>query len=67
MDGAIQRQQAAGIFSLNIDDLDIGELESRLEMAVASTVMGICNAHCACNGNSCSPCPALTFCASYCE
>ncbi len=62
------------VFSLNIDGLDVDELERRLEMAVASNYpypnpypdMGPCGAHCMCNGNSCSPCPQLTHCESYC-
>ena len=63
MDGA-KGARAGEIFSLNIDDLDVDELERRLEMAVASAVAECaamsCNAYTACD------CPALSSCAVFC-
>ncbi len=62
MDGAIQRYQGAEIFSLNIDDLDVDELERRLEMAVANPdAAEICGVHKTCN------CPNLGSCGTYCS
>ena len=60
MDAPIQRYQAE-IFSLNIDDLDVAELERRLEMAVAAAAIDACiaNKECACG--------ALTSCGQYCN
>jgi hypothetical protein len=47
------------IVSLNIDDLDVAELQRRLEMAVAS--VEVCVSH-----KSCS-CDALATCGTYCS
>jgi hypothetical protein len=48
------------IFSLNIDDLDVEELERRLEMSVAAAEMDACisNKQCACG--------QLSSCGTYC-
>jgi hypothetical protein len=64
MDGAIQKYQGAEIFSLNIDDLDIDELEPRLEMAVANPDPINCPLNCYQN-NPCS-CSQLASCGQYC-
>ena len=61
MDGAIQKFQAVGIFSLNIDDLDIDELERRLEMAVANP-----ESLEACVKNTTCKCDQLASCGQYC-
>lgn len=62
MDGQIQKYQGAEIFSLNIDDLDVDELERRLEMAVANPdAAGVCGILKECN------CPSLTSCGTYCD
>jgi hypothetical protein len=61
MDGAIQKYQGAEIFSLNIDDLDIDELERRLEMAVANP-----DALEACLKNTTCKCDQLSSCGQYC-
>jgi hypothetical protein len=61
MGKAIQKYQGPGggeIVSLNIDDLDIVELERRLEMAVAA--FG-CPPNCSCN------CPMLVSCGTFCH
>jgi hypothetical protein len=60
MEGPIQKHQGE-IFSLNIDDLDVGELERRLEMAVALTQIDACVANKSCN------CGALSSCGQYCN
>jgi hypothetical protein len=49
------------ILSLNIDDLDVEELERRLEMAVASTPVTICASNTDCS------CGALTSCTTFCK
>jgi hypothetical protein len=61
MGTAIQKHQEAGkeIVSLNIDDLDVVDLERRLEMAVALATLG-CTSDCPCN------CPHLVSCGTYC-
>jgi len=62
MGKAIQQYQGAGggeIVSLNIDDLDVVELERRLEMAAAAAVPY-------CNFLRCEACPELTSCGSFC-
>ena len=51
--------KAEEILSLNLDDLDISELERRLEMAVAM-VMDACGIY-----QSCS-CGSLSSCGTYC-
>jgi hypothetical protein len=62
MDGAIQKYQGAEIFSLNIDDLDVDELERRLEMAIANPeAIGICGVNKECT------CPSLGSCGTYCS
>ena len=48
------------IFSLNIDDLDVEELERRLEMSVAAADLEACVSNKDCN------CGALTSCTTYC-
>lgn len=48
------------ILSLNIDDLDVEELERRLEMAVAVTAIEACISN-----KNCS-CPSLASCGTYC-
>ena len=60
MEGELQtgRTEAAEIVSLNIDDLDVAELERRLEMAVA--FMADCLSYKACS------CGALASCGEYC-
>jgi hypothetical protein len=54
------RKTGVEIFSLNIDDLDVDELERRLEMSVAAAEIEACisNKNCGCG--------ALTSCGSYC-
>ena len=62
MDAPIQKHHGQGeIFSLNIDDLDVDELERRLEMAVAMAEMDACVAN-----KDCS-CGALTSCTTFCS
>ncbi len=63
MGTSIQKYRGAGageILSLNIEDLDVVELEHRLEMAVAmgAAIVCIVKYDCACN--------ALTSCGYYC-
>ncbi len=61
MGKAIQKYQGAGggeIVSLNIDDLNVIELERRLEMSVATSAM--CWTY-----NRCD-CWTLTTCGTYC-
>ena len=48
------------IFSLNIDDLDVAELERRLEMAVALAEIDACISNKECG------CAKLSSCGSYC-
>ena len=60
MDAPIQ-QYHGEIFSLNIDDLDVAELERRLEMAVAAAAIDACIANKECG------CPSLTSCGTYCS
>jgi hypothetical protein len=61
MGKAIQKHQRAGeILSLNIEDLDVVELERRLEMAVALGSASQCLVN-----HSCS-CTALTSCGTFC-
>jgi len=64
MGTAIQKYQASAtgeIVSLNIEDLDVVELEHRLEMAVAMGAAGVCIVL-----HSCS-CDALTSCGTFCN
>ena len=49
------------IFSLNIDDMDVAELERRLEMAVAAAQIDACISNLDCN------CGALTSCVTFCK
>jgi hypothetical protein len=58
----MERQNAAAeeIISLNIDDLDIGELERRLELAVMKP------APCIVNSKDCN-CGSLASCGTYCS
>ena len=61
MGKAIQKYQGAGggeIVSLNIDDLDVVELERRLEMAVALGASLDCGKNC--------DCPHLVTCGTFC-
>jgi len=60
MAGPVQKYRGE-IFSLNIDDLDVAELERRLEMAVAAAAIDVCvsNKECACG--------QLTSCTTYCS
>lgn len=61
MGTSIQKYQGAGggeIVSLNIDDLDVVELERRLEMAVAVGAGEVCFNHCVC--------PSLVTCGTFC-
>lgn len=51
-------RQDVEVVSLNIDDLDVSELERRLEMAVA--VYALCAGFTACS------CPQLQSCGTYC-
>jgi len=51
---------AREIVSLNIEDLDVVELQQRLEMSVAFVVQGECNAFAACS------CIMLTRCETFC-
>jgi hypothetical protein len=61
MDGQIQKHQSQ-IFSLNIDDLDVEELERRLEMAIANPdVIDACGVNKECS------CGALTSCTTFCK
>jgi hypothetical protein len=61
MGKAIQKHQRAGeILSLNIEDLDVVELEHRLEMAVALSSADVCIVN-----HSCS-CGALASCGTFC-
>jgi hypothetical protein len=60
MGNSIQKYHGAAtgeIMSLNIDDLDVVELERRLEMAVAASVEA-CSGFC--------QCPALVTCGTFC-
>ncbi|HEX8453421.1 MAG TPA: hypothetical protein VF647_15070 [Longimicrobium sp.] len=58
MDGQKLQPQ---IFSLNIDDLDVEELERRLEMAVANPdSLDVCGVNRECN------CAKLGSCGTYC-
>ena len=58
MDGQKLQPQ---IFSLNIDDLDVDELERRLEMAVANPdSLEVCGSNKQCT------CPSLSSCGTYC-
>ena len=60
MGKSIQKYQgAAEIISLNIDDLDVIELERRLEMAVAAADF--------CGINKSCSCGALTSCNTFCS
>jgi hypothetical protein len=62
MDGAIERSRVTDveeIVSLNIDELDVAELERRLEMAVASIEV--------CGSNKSCSCGALSSCTSFCQ
>lgn len=52
-------QEVGEIASLNIDDLDVAELERRLEMAVAVSAMCIANHSCSCG--------SLTSCGTFCN
>ena len=61
MDAPIQKHHREEIFSLNIDDLDIAELERRLEMAVAAAELEACISHKDCG------CPVLASCGTYCK
>ena len=54
------RRTAVEIFSLNIDDLDVDELERRLEMSVAAAEMDACISNKECG------CEKLTSCGTYC-
>lgn len=61
MGTSLQKYQGAGageIVSLNIDDLDVVELERRLEMAVAVTGGLDCAKFC--------DCPSLQSCGTFC-
>jgi hypothetical protein len=62
MGKATQKYQEAGkeIVSLNIDDLDVVELEHRLEMAVAFGAADTCIV------KKCGTCSQLTTCGTYC-
>jgi len=53
-------RQNLEIFSLNIDELDVEELDRRLEMAVAAAEMEACI-----KDKDCS-CGALATCTTYC-
>ncbi len=64
MGQSIQKYQGAGageILSLNIEDLDVVELEHRLEMAVALGSADVCFIL-----HSCS-CQQLTSCGTFCS
>ena len=64
MGQSIQKYQGAGageILSLNIEDLDVVELEHRLEMAVALGSADVCVVK-----HDCS-CGALTSCGTFCN
>ena len=64
MSTSIQKYQGAGaaeILSLNIEDLDVVELERRLEMAVAFTTAAGCVIN-----HTCS-CDSLTSCGTFCS
>jgi hypothetical protein len=64
MGESIKKYQGAGageILSLNIEDLDVVELERRLEMAVAFGASGFCGV------KKCESCGALTSCGTYCN
>jgi hypothetical protein len=64
MGKAIEKYQGAGpreILSLNIEDLDVVELERRLEMAVAFGTSGVCGV------KTCATCTQLTSCGTYCN
>jgi len=54
-------KHAREIFSLNIDDLDVEELEQRLEMSIAMAEMEACVSDKDCN------CPQLVSCGTYCK
>jgi len=62
MEGPIRKDP--GIRSLNLDDLDVAELERRLEMAVAlaepACAAMSCHVYTACN------CAELSSCAVFC-
>ena len=62
MGKSIQKYRGAAtaeIVSLNIDELDVVELERRLEMAVAAGLG--CPSDCSCN------CPSLVTCGTFCH
>ena len=64
MGKAIQQYQGAGggeIVSLNIEDLDVVELEQRLEMAVAFGAADVCGIK-----HDCS-CQQLSSCGTFCN
>ena len=64
MGASIQKYQGAGageIVSLNIEDLNVVELERRLEMAVAVAAAGFCGVNHSCD------CSALTSCNTFCN
>jgi len=49
------------VVSLNIEDLDVVELQRRLEMSVANISARLCVCFSSCN------CSELTSCATFCE
>jgi hypothetical protein len=53
-----KHQDVDEIVSLNIDELDVAELERRLEMAVASIEI--------CGSNRTCSCGQLSSCGTYC-
>ncbi len=55
------------IISLNADDLDVEELERRLEFSPGATLLDGCGAYCTCNGVNCT-CNGLCYnnCGSQC-
>ena len=64
MAASIQKYRATGageIVSLNIEDLDVVELERRMEMSVALAAADFCGVN-----HSCT-CTSLTSCNTFCS
>ncbi len=49
------------VVSLNIEDLDVVELQRRLEMSVANISASLCVCNSSCN------CTTLTSCGTFCD
>ena len=62
MDGQIREHE---IFSMNIDDLDVDELERRLEMAVAAGGEGCSSLTCSTYSDPACDCSSLGSCVAY--